>query len=126
MFDATDRAKLAELVQRAAANPVDMHDALNPATAPAFHAMMDTLAVHLGPFIIALSHERMPPDRQVYRHLSVSKRDGGGRPDDTTFEWIANEVGMGSPETWQTALVRQLEAMLPGLRARHAFKPTTQ
>ena len=122
MFNRADRAKLADLVRRAADNPMDMRDLANPGKIQAFADMMDSLTVHIGPLVIALSHDRMPPDWQAYRHLSVSQT--GRQPSEAIFLRIAGEVGMADPSKWNVDLARLIERNMPvRMNARHAFQP---
>lgn len=122
MFTQADQTKLADLVRRAAENPMDFRDFADPAKAEKAAVLMASLGVRIGSLMIALSHDRMPPDWRPYRHLSVS--DAGKQPRDTTFLYIAREVGMGQPSKWNTDLVELIEAAMPvRLNARHAFQP---
>jgi hypothetical protein len=83
--------------------------------------MLDALTINIGDLRIAYSYDRMPPDWQPYRHLSVSEL--GQPPSEEVFLSIARELGMGEPATWNAALVRLLERLPVRLRARHAFQP---
>ena len=122
----SDRAKLADLVRRAGETPLDMRDFGDPAKIPLIARTTEQLSLQIGTLVIAVSHDRMPPDWRLYRHLSVSDR---AQPaDDQTFSTIADAVGMGDPETWNADLPqfieRNIERMLgTKLNARHAFRP---
>jgi hypothetical protein len=122
MFDAADRAKLADLARRAAENPMDFRDFTNPAKVREITRTMASLGIHIGTLTITLTHDRMPPDWRPYRHLSVS--DKGQKPSDAVFLEIAREVGMGDTSKWDTVLVRHIERILPlRFNARHVFQP---
>jgi hypothetical protein len=122
MFNRSDEAKLADLVQRAANNPMDLRDLADPGKVQAFANMMKSLSVDIGPLVIALSHDRMPPDWRAYRHLSVSQ--SGRQPSEAIFLRIAAEVGMGDPSKWNADIVRSIEQRMPvRMNARHAFQP---
>lgn len=124
MFTASDRAKLADLVRRAAENPMDFRDFGNPQKAAELNRLFRSLSVRIGTLMIAVTHDRMPPHWLPYRHLSVS--DHGDRPSEAVFLRIASEVGMGAPEMWDQELCKRIEqAMSHKLTARHAFRPVT-
>ena len=121
-MDAADRAKLADLVRRAAENPMDFRDFTNPAKVREITRTMMSLGVNIGTLTITLTHDRMPPTWRPYRHLSVS--DKGQKVSDAILLEIAREVGMGDTSRWNTALVRHIERIAPlRFSARHVFQP---
>lgn len=121
MFTTADRAKFADLAQRAAAHPLDFHDLLSPGKVVAFGHELANLWVQMDKLIISFAHERLPPDWRIYRHLSVSE---SGKPaSEQAFLEIAKEFGMGDMDKWNHDLGHVIEQWIPfALQARHAFE----
>lgn len=120
MLSDDDKAKLLDLANRAAENPLDYRDLFNSACTKMVRDRLKSLSLELGTLIIAYAYETMPPRWGMYRHLSVS--DHGKPVNDALFYEIAQLVGMGDTSTWDHGLMEVITRTVP-THAKHAMQP---